>query len=152
MTNEDLIDRWSEACERATRQVKMVHPAIKKEVVIEEAVILLGIAHQLAGVACRGCGGKGQRCYSSTATWRGGVGGAALTDDVCDVCWGTGRTDRIGPNLRRLLLHRGQSINIHRGPTLSPDIVVEQRASDLMRDARRKVFSDGERTTRKAVR
>ena len=39
---------------------------------------------------CRACGGAGSRTYGSTATWRGGVGGAAMTADVCDRCWGSG--------------------------------------------------------------
>lgn len=51
---------------------------------------------------CRTCDGAGKRTYGSTATWRGGMGGAAMTVDVCDTCWGTGDRWRIGADLRRL--------------------------------------------------
>lgn len=49
---------------------------------------------------CGVCGGWGRRLYGSTATWRGGVGGAAMTWDVCDVCWGSGTPQHPGENLR----------------------------------------------------
>lgn len=51
---------------------------------------------------CPRCQGGGVRWYSSTATWRGGMGGCAMTTDVCDECWGSGRTDRIWANIRKL--------------------------------------------------
>lgn len=41
--------------------------------------------------ACPECGGAGVRAYGSTATWRGGVGGQAITNDVCNKCWGSGK-------------------------------------------------------------
>lgn len=49
---------------------------------------------------CPMCHGSGARLYSSTATWRGGLGGAALRTDVCDTCWGTGDAQRKGVDLR----------------------------------------------------
>jgi hypothetical protein len=39
---------------------------------------------------CSLCGGRGRRVYGSTSTWREGMGGAAMTADVCDRCWGSG--------------------------------------------------------------
>lgn len=39
---------------------------------------------------CHRCHGLGHIAYSSTATWRGGMGGAAMTRDVCNSCWGSG--------------------------------------------------------------
>lgn len=42
------------------------------------------------GDECPKCGGAGTLLYGSTATWRGGIGGAAMTVDVCHVCWGSG--------------------------------------------------------------
>jgi len=39
---------------------------------------------------CPACGGRGKRMYGSTATWRGGFAGQAITVDVCDKCWGSG--------------------------------------------------------------
>lgn len=52
--------------------------------------------------ACQKCGGAGSRTYGSTATWRGGIGGAAMTDDVCDKCWGSGDANKSWTNLRTL--------------------------------------------------
>jgi hypothetical protein len=52
--------------------------------------------------ACRTCDGVGRRCYGSTATWRGGMGGAMMTTDVCDACWGSGDRYHPGADLRRL--------------------------------------------------
>lgn len=51
---------------------------------------------------CLKCDGAGIRLYSSTATWRGGIGGAMMTNDVCDSCWGTGDRYRTGTDLRRM--------------------------------------------------
>lgn len=42
------------------------------------------------GDQCQSCGGAGRRAYGNTATWRGGIGGAVITCDVCDRCWGSG--------------------------------------------------------------
>lgn len=52
--------------------------------------------------ACLTCKGSGVRCYGSTSTWRGGMGGCMMTWDVCDVCWGSGDRYRHGVDLRRL--------------------------------------------------
>jgi hypothetical protein len=51
---------------------------------------------------CEKCRGAGVTGYASTATWRGGIGGMAITTDVCDACWGTGSKLRTGLNLRKL--------------------------------------------------
>lgn len=51
---------------------------------------------------CVKCQGSGRVWYGSTATWRGGVGGASMTSDVCDECWGSGDKFRHGVNLRQL--------------------------------------------------
>ena len=51
---------------------------------------------------CPKCSGMGVRVYGSGATWRGGMGCAAMTWDVCDTCWGTGDTERTGANLREM--------------------------------------------------
>ena len=50
--------------------------------------------------ACPKCDGSGRRSYASTATWRGGIGGQAITADVCDVCWGSGSRRQPGADLR----------------------------------------------------
>lgn len=43
---------------------------------------------------CPECTGLGTAVYGSTATWRGGVGGQAMTSDVCNKCWGSGSKSR----------------------------------------------------------
>lgn len=97
------VEVWADACERAIRDVEIAHFEVQGECAVEAAERLLGGAHHLLGVGCPECGGRGRRAYGSTATWRrGGIGGQAITEGTCDVCWGTGRTDRTGPNLRRL--------------------------------------------------
>lgn len=60
------------------------------------------ICHAAAGVECKSCGGSGTRCYGSTSTWRGGISGQALTWGTCDKCWGSGRSDAPGVDLRAL--------------------------------------------------
>ena len=50
---------------------------------------------------CKRCGGAGRRAYASTAVWRGGMGGASITEAVCDGCWGSGDEAAPGPNLRK---------------------------------------------------
>lgn len=52
---------------------------------------------------CRDCDGSGVKTYGSTATWMGGIGGQAMTASVCDKCWGSGATNRPGPNLREVM-------------------------------------------------
>jgi len=51
---------------------------------------------------CPKCGGIGERTYSSTSTWRGGIAGQMLTDGICDTCWGSGDATRPWTNLRVL--------------------------------------------------
>lgn len=53
-------------------------------------------------LACKKCQGSGVYTYANTTTWRGGIGGQALTIDVCDECWSTGTTEKTGVDLRKL--------------------------------------------------
>lgn len=68
---------------------------------------------------CAKCRGSGVRIYSSTATWRGGMGGAAMTRDVCDECWGTGDKDHQGEDLRAAMDGMQQEIARRAGDILS---------------------------------
>lgn len=54
------------------------------------------------GYECGVCHGLGERMYSSTSTWRKGVGGQAGTQGICDQCWGSGRKDQPWEDLRTL--------------------------------------------------
>jgi len=93
MSNEE---EWKRACDRLGDE-----PAGTEEAVIE-ARHVLGMARLLAGVACEDCYGSGVKMYSSTTLWRGGFGGQMMTNGTCDACWGTGRNDKQGVDLRRL--------------------------------------------------
>lgn len=51
---------------------------------------------------CATCCGSGVRSYVNTATWRGGIGGSAVTTDVCDTCWGSGDKHNPWTDLRAM--------------------------------------------------
>lgn len=53
------------------------------------------------GDFCTECNGSGYKLYGSTATWRGGIGGQAMTTSVCDKCWGSGSTSKPWPSWRK---------------------------------------------------
>jgi len=98
----DLQGKWIAACDRAKRNVVGVRSEMQADYAIDAAHELLAVAHKLKGVACPKCGGQGSRIYGSGSTWRGGMGTAAMTRGVCDVCWGTGRTDETGLDRREM--------------------------------------------------
>jgi DnaJ-class molecular chaperone len=50
------------------------------------------------GDACKGCQGSGRMVYSNTSTWHHGIGGQAITSDVCEKCWGSGSSSRRWPS------------------------------------------------------
>lgn len=52
--------------------------------------------------ACEQCAGLGTKMYGNTSGWRRGIGGQAMSVDVCDKCWGSGMDDRPWLNLREL--------------------------------------------------
>lgn len=54
------------------------------------------------GDECLKCNGSGVVLYASTSTWRGGMGGSAMTNGVCDSCWGSGNRWEPWDNLREL--------------------------------------------------
>lgn len=51
---------------------------------------------------CPKCKGFGQIAYPSTSTWMGGIGGSAITNGVCDNCWGSGDITRKWANLKEI--------------------------------------------------
>lgn len=94
------LQDWLRCHEKIADMVKGAPKGYQAETAIEGAEELLACSRALAGVACPKCGGMGERMYGSTSTWHGGIGGMSMTNGTCDVCWGTGRTDKKGPNLR----------------------------------------------------
>jgi DnaJ-class molecular chaperone len=51
---------------------------------------------------CKKCNGTGIICYGSTSTFMGGIGGSAMTNGVCNHCWGSGDEHRHGADLKKL--------------------------------------------------
>ena len=60
------------------------------------------LKHRDIDVPCTRCHGLGVIWYGSTSTWRGGMGGASMTQDVCDECWGSGDANRHWVDLKKL--------------------------------------------------
>jgi len=56
---------------------------------------------------CDRCSGFGVTTYANTATWRGGIGGSAMTQGICNKCWGSGDSDRPWLDLRTVQKVRG---------------------------------------------
>lgn len=54
----------------------------------------------IRGTICPRCSGTGTVLYGSTAIWRGGIGGRAMTTGPCNKCWGSGEKDRPWPSHR----------------------------------------------------
>jgi len=49
---------------------------------------------------CKKCNGSGTIAYADTSTWSKSIAGQMITFDVCDKCWGSGRTNAPWTNLR----------------------------------------------------
>ncbi len=103
-------------CRRLQTLVDSEEVDTDREFLVHEDVLefsghLQGLALTYMGVVCTTCNGVGSRVYPSTATWHGGVGGAAMTPGICDKCWGSGRTDKKGVNLRKMQ----SEMNVRRG-------------------------------------
>lgn len=96
----DLFAEWQTYVKQAA-DLKIHEPALDLHA-IDVAETLLSIARTMAGIACQRCAGLGMYAYSDTSTWGRGGGGQAITTDTCDLCWGTGRSDRTGANLREI--------------------------------------------------
>jgi hypothetical protein len=112
------IADWRQLCLRGVQLLDNVPESYWAETSEQFALDMLSVAHMIAGVACPGCGGSGRKAYASTSTWRGGIGGQMITEGVCDKCWGTGRTDRKGVNLREYegMLRQQRSKDYVSGP------------------------------------
>lgn len=64
----------------------------------------LEMALQWRGVelasACQECQGSGVKAYANTTIWHGGAGGQAITNGVCNQCWGSGDRYHTWVNLK----------------------------------------------------
>jgi hypothetical protein len=88
----ELWCRFTEIGLRAVWGVKAISPKDAGDVAIEGAKDLLAAAYRLKGVACSACDGRGEVTYGETSS----------TIGICERCWGTGRADKTGPDLRRI--------------------------------------------------
>ena len=92
---------WEDACEQAKRMVLDEESFERQgDAGLEAAEHLAIIARLLKGISCKRCGGSGSSAYASSSGSSGGAGGMTMTAGVCDLCWGTGRSDRKGVNLK----------------------------------------------------
>jgi hypothetical protein len=103
--SENPYEEWRNATESARDMVLSCDNFEEvADICVDRGERLRAISFSLKGIACKKCGGYGWITYPDTSTWRkGGMAGQMFTDDVCDKCWGTGRTDRTGVDLRKIL-------------------------------------------------
>lgn len=71
---------------------------------------------------CAKCRGLGSFLYGSTSTWRGGMGGCAMTWDVCDTCWGSGDAEKTWTDIRQLEAEQDRQVRIRAMRWLSTSI------------------------------
>ncbi len=84
---------------REILQLRQKHKALREEYFLVSASSRFHEIEQ--GDFCPECNGSGYKLYGSTATWRGGVGGQAMTTSVCDKCWGSGSKSTPWPSWRK---------------------------------------------------
>jgi len=53
-------------------------------------------------VVCPACRGSGVVLYGTSTTWRYSAGGQQTRHDVCDQCWGSGKQNEPGVDLRKM--------------------------------------------------
>lgn len=86
--------------------IRDLHAALKaargEEVSPELRMERMADERSVRHTPCDKCGATGVRVYGSTARWRGGIGGRAMTPAQCDVCWGSGDSYRPWVDLRAL--------------------------------------------------
>ena len=71
---------------------------------------------------CLTCTGSGKRWYSSTSTWRGGMGGSSCTVDICDTCWGSGDANSPWLDLKKLRAEEAEKVSVAAGQLLAQSV------------------------------
>jgi hypothetical protein len=84
--------------------------------------------HRGVETPCDRCRGLGVVTYASTSTWRGGMGGASMTRDVCDVCWGSGDAHDHWTDLRKLRAEEDHRVHARAGELFKTRLGVELRS------------------------
>jgi hypothetical protein len=98
----DAYQNWVETCLLAAERVQTTGPGGRAAAAQRWAQRLQRAAWQMDGHACAQCGGSGRRRYGNGSTWRGGMGVASMTEDICNGCWGSGRKGEPWTDLRKL--------------------------------------------------
>lgn len=94
MTSETELNYYEELC-----RLKVQYKALREEYFLVSASSRFYDIEE--GDFCTECNGSGYKLYGSTATWRGGIGGQAMTTSVCDKCWGSGSKSKPWPSWRK---------------------------------------------------
>lgn len=95
------INEWKKLCNDAYSKVLHSRTEFQFIDALSQLEKMKCVILSIAKVGCPECGGTGYKGYANTSTWRHSIGGNAITEDVCDVCWGTGRNDIKGIDLRK---------------------------------------------------
>ena len=82
------INEWKRLCEDAYDRLKHTRSEFQFMEALSQIDKMRSTLFTIARVACKKCGGTGEDSQS-------------ITEDICDECWGTGRNDKIGLNLRK---------------------------------------------------
>lgn len=134
--------KFIEADQRASRAEAAL--AAERESLTERFLMWRGIDGD-RDQPCPACAGSGKRSYASTATWRGGIGGQAITVDVCDRCWGSGVKDKPWPS------HRLTETALHQTRRLTISVAREVKEKlDRAREAIREFVRIADETQRTA--
>lgn len=96
------INEWKRLCKDAYDRV--LHSRVEFQFIdaLDQIEKMKSIILFIAQIRCTECNGTGGKLYGDTSTWHNGVGGSLITEDVCDKCWGTGRKDIKGIDLRKI--------------------------------------------------
>lgn len=123
LTAEKLHEKSAIAAELAYRDKRIADLEAAIQSAYEDAQ--RGVIEQRIGydeTPCSECRGLGTKVYGSTATWRGGIGGQMITDDVCDRCWGSGDADKPWPSWRKSDAELGDALKAARGDKLFQEL------------------------------
>ena len=100
----DKVERTSKAvCVHVqSAPPAMTDHAQREETHEEFAVRMAAYRGVERNAMCPECNATGVKMYSSTAVWRGGIGGQSITSAACDHCWGSGDKFRPWTDLRKM--------------------------------------------------
>ena len=82
---------------------------------------------------CPGCNGIGVKTYGNTSTWMGGIGGSAMTNGVCDKCWGSGDENKKWMNLRSVMSQKSalERVTAERGKYHAESLLLASKLNEV---------------------